>query len=442
MVDKFIIFKMMLGVNVMDIENYLSNFYRGTKNPSLAGIKYLMDKFDNPQDKMKSIHIAGTNGKGSVTEMITNVLIKEGYTVGKFISPHLIHYNERISVNNIHISDVKMCNLINKIKPIVDEYNLENDIPITFFELITAIAFLYFEECKCDFIVLETGLGGLYDCTNIIKNPIVSVITSIGYDHMHILGNSLPEIAFQKAGIIKDNSHTVVFDGEPEVNHVFITQCKKKNNILHVINKFNILNYSFDDDFQYFDYKNYKNMSINLKGKIQVHNACLCIEVFDIMNILGYHVSKESIKNGLKTVIHKGRMDKLCDNPIIIFDGAHNEQAIKNLQDMVKMYYPKKKRTYIISILKRKDYDKMLKLISEDKEATFVLTSGNEQGNFATSDELYECMKKYVDEDKIFRRKLEDALNATMYSSVDSINFVIGSFYTYGTVVDSLKKLG
>ncbi len=424
----------------MDIERYLSNFFKGTKNPSLKAMKFLMEEFRHPEDDLKIIHIAGTNGKGSVTEMITNVLIKEGYTVGKFISPHLIQYNERISVNNNNISNIEMEKLINKINPSIEKYNSQNDIPVTLFELETTMAFLYFKEKKCDFVVLETGLGGLYDCTNIINNPLVSVITSIGYDHMHILGNTLSEIAYQKAGIIKENSNTVIFNQEPDIDNVFITECKNKNNILHIINKSDISNYSFDNNFQYFDYKNFKNIIINLKGRVQVQNACLCIEVFKILNELGYHVNSESIQIGLKTVIHRARMEQINDKPIIIYDGAHNEPAIKNLQDMIKMYYTKMKRVYIISILKRKDYNKMLKLIAEDKEAVFILTSGNNSETYASSDELYECMKQFADINKIYKKSLDDAIDEAMNSDLSTANFIIGSFYTYGTVIDIIKN--
>ena len=424
----------------MDIEKYLSNFFKGTKNPSLKAMKFLMDEFKHPENKLKAIHIAGTNGKGSVTEMITNVLINEGYTVGKFISPHLIHYNERISVNNNNISNIEMENLINEINPAIEKYNSTSDVPITLFELETTMAFLYFEQKKCDFVVLETGLGGLYDCTNIINHPLVSIITSIGYDHMHILGNTLPEIAYQKAGIIKPNSHTVIFESLPDVDNVFINKCKNENNVLHIIRKSDIENYYFDNNFQYFDYKNLKTIAINLKGKVQVQNACLCLETFDILNELGYHVGIKNIQKGLRTVIHKGRMEQLYDNPIIIYDGAHNEPAIKNLQDMIKMYYTKMKRVYIISILKRKDYNKMLKLIAQDKEAIFILTSGNNPETYASSDELFECMKQFTETDKIHKKRLNDAIEEAINSNIDTVNFVIGSFYTYGTVIDILQK--
>lgn len=424
----------------MNIEKYLSNFFKGTKNPSLKAMKFLMDEFKHPEDKIKAIHIAGTNGKGSVTEMITNVLIKEGYIVGKFISPHLIHYNERISVNNNNISNTEMEELIDKINPAIKKYNSISDVPITLFELETTMAFLYFEQKQCDFVVLETGLGGLYDCTNIINRPLVSIITSIGYDHMHILGKTLPEIAYQKAGIIKQNSHTVIFEEQPEIDNVFISECKRKNNILHIVKEVDIFNYFFDDNYQYFDYKNLKKITVNLKGKVQIKNACLCIETFNILNELGYHVDIINIQKGLSTVIHKGRMEQINDNPIIIYDGAHNEPAIKNLQDMVKMYYKKKKRVYIISILKRKDYNKMLKLIAQDKEAIFILTSGNNSETYASSDELFECMKQFTQIDKIYKKNLNDAIKEAINSNINTVNFVIGSFYTYGTVIDIIQK--
>lgn len=328
----------------MDVEKYLSNFFKGTKTPNLKGMKFLMDELSHVENDLKIIHIAGTNGKGSVTEMITNVLIKEGYTVGKFISPHLVHYNERISINNNNITNAEMEKLINEIKPIMDKYNSKNEIPITFFELVTTMSFLYFKQKQCDLVVLETGLGGLYDCTNIINHPLVSIITSIGYDHMHILGDTLPKIAFQKAGIIKPNSHTVIFESQQDVDNIFIEKCNKENNIIHTIKNVDIKNYHFDDLFQYFDYKNLKNIKINLKGNVQVKNACLCIETFNILNKLGYNISIINIKEGLSSVIHKGRMEKLNNEPLIIYDGAHNEPAIKNLQDMVKMYYSKMKK--------------------------------------------------------------------------------------------------
>lgn len=424
-----------------DVNEYLKNFYKGTKNPSLKAMKYFMSKYDNFENKMKFIHIAGTNGKGSCTEITANILQKQGYKVGKFLSPHLIRYNERISINGKEISDEEMLNLIEELKPLIEDYNKIEDVNITLFELETTMALLYFYRNNVDFVVLETGLGGLYDCTNIITKPLVSIITSIGYDHMHILGNTLAEIAYQKAGIIKDDSNTVIFESIPEVDNVFINQCKEKNNKLHIVRELDISNYRFDSNFQYFDYKDLKELNINLKGKIQIKNAGLCVETMRIINELGYEVTNQSIRDGLRTVIHKGRMEQLNDKPIIVYDGAHNEPAIKNLQDMVKMYYSNYKRVYIISILERKDYDKMLKLLSEDTDAKYVLTSGNNPESYATSDELYECMKKYTAKENISKNNIENAIEDAMNGDLDVVNLVVGSFYTYGTVVDKIEEI-
>lgn len=426
---------------MIEVNDYLKNFYKGTKNPSLKAMQYFMDIYDNFEKQMKFIHIAGTNGKGSCTEITSNILVKQGYKVGKFLSPHLIRYNERISINGEEISDKEMLNLIEELKPLIDKYNEKEEVNITLFELETTMALLYFYRNNVDFVILETGLGGLYDCTNIITKPLVSIITSIGYDHMHILGNTLPEIAYQKAGIIKKNSNTVIFEQLPEVDNIFVIECKRKNNNLHIVKKTDISNYTFNNEFQYFNYKNIDNLKINLKGKIQIQNASLCIETVKVLSELGYNITIENIKKGLKTVVHRGRMEQLNNKPVIVYDGAHNEPAIHNLQSMVKMYYNDFKRVYIISILKRKDYSKMLKLLAEDANALYVLTSGNDSNNYATSDELYECMKEYVQTDKICKKSLDDAIVQAMNNKSDTANFIVGSFYTYGTVVDKIEEI-
>ena len=426
---------------MINVEEYLNNFFKGTKNPSLKAMEYFVNNYNNFDENMKFIHIAGTNGKGSCTEMISNILIKQGYKVGKFISPHLIRYNERISINGKEISNNEMSDIIEELKPKIENYNKKEKVNITLFELETIMALLYFYRNNVDFVVLETGLGGLYDCTNIIKKPIVSVITSIGYDHMNILGNTLTEIAYQKAGIIKNNSNTVIFEQNSEIDEVFINECKIKNNNLHIVKKSDISNYKFDNKFQYFDYKEIKNLSINLKGKVQIQNASICIEVMKILNENGYKVSMDNIREALRTVIHKGRMEELNSQPLIVYDGAHNEPAIRNLQDMVRMYYNNFRRIYIISILNRKDYKTMLKLLSEDLNATFVLTSGNDEDRYASKEELFEYMKKILGTNKIYKKNLKDAIVDAMNSEHNTVNLIIGSFYTYGTVVEEIEKM-
>lgn len=426
---------------MMDIENYLKNFYKGTRKPTLKTMKYFMDKYNSFDKQMKFIHIAGTNGKGSCTEIISNILIKQGYKVGKFLSPHLIKYNERISINGKEITNEEMEKLINELNPLINSYNEKEESKVTFFELETIMALLYFYRNNVDFVVLETGLGGLYDSTNIITKPLVSIITSIGYDHIQMLGNTLQEIAYQKAGIIKEESNTVIFEQIPEVERVFQKECEKKNNNLYIVKNEDISNYSFDNKFQTFNYKNIKNLKINLKGKIQTQNASICIEAIETLKRLGYVITEESIRNGLKSVVHKARMEQLNSLPLIIYDGAHNEPAIKNLQEMIQMYYKDYAKVYIISILKRKDYKNMLKLLSQDKHASFILTSGNDPNRFTNAEELYEYIKKYIPEEKLYIKSLKNALEYIMKNNLNAINFVVGSFYTYGDTIKILREI-
>ena len=421
----------------MNVEQYLSTFFKGTKDPTLNAMKYFMEEFDYPEKDLKFIHIAGTNGKGSVAEMMNNILIKCGYKVGKFISPHLSKYNERISINSKNITDEEIEKLILKIKPKIDKYEKENNHKVTFFELETTMAILYFYENKCDFVVLETGLGGMYDCTNVV-NPLVSIITSVGYDHMQILGNTLEEIAEQKAGIIKENSETIyVEQNETKVNEIIKNTCEEKNNTLHLIKKEDISNYSYDNNFQKFDYKNYKDILINLKGEKQIYNASICLECIEMLKDKSYEIDEKSVREALKTVIHKGRFETINENPLIIYDGAHNKPAIENLVNTINMYYKKEKKVYIISILKRKDYKTMLKILLKDEDGIFIFTDGNDKEKYEEKEELLRIAKENTSNKNLFTMDLKDAINlATTYK--DSVTFIVGSFYIYGTVIDEI----
>lgn len=424
----------------MDIEKFFSKFYKGSKDLKLEAMYYFMQKYGNPEKKLKIIHVAGTNGKGSCVEMISNVLTSAKYKVGKFISPHLIKVNERICIGNTEISNAELEELITELMPEIEEYNKSHIHNISYFELEIIIAILYFYRKKCDFVVLETGLGGLHDSTNIV-HPIVSVITSIGYDHMHLLGNTLQEIAVQKAGIIKENSNTVFVSQEKEINKIIEDTCKAKNNILHLINEQDITNYSYNYNYQKFDYKNYKDILVNLKGKKQVYNAATCIESIEILKNKGYKITEENIKNGLKTVVHKARFEKLHDNPTIIYDGAHNKSAIYNLKDTINMYYKESKKVFIISILKRKDYHGMLEeLLSQYKDAIYIFTNGNDKEKYVQGEILADTAKNIVKNANVQVKEIEDAIEYTIKNYKGYTIFVIGSFYVYGNVVNKLKE--
>ena len=422
-----------------NVQEYLLNFYRGTKNPTLNGMEYFMDEFNHPERNLKVIHIAGTNGKGSSAEMITNILINAGYKVGKFIGPHLIKYNERISIQNKNISDIEIEELIEIIQPKIDKYNKISETKVTLFELLTTMAILYYYENNCDFVVLETGLGGLYDCTN-IADSLISVITSIGYDHMHILGNSLIEIAENKAGIIKENSDTIfALSEDNDVNNKIEETCKIKNNKLHVVDIKDIKNYSYNEKYQKFDYKEYKEILVNLKGEKQLLNSSIAIECMKVLKEKGYIISDEAIRDGLKTVIHKARFETINNKPLMIYDGAHNKPAVENFINSVNMYYKNHEKVYIVSILKTKDYKTILKDLLKDYKSTFIFTSGNNKDKYVSKEELLESAKMYTENKSLYCYELEDAIDIVKEKYEKNVIFFVGSFYIYGTVIDKLK---
>ena len=430
---------------ITDIPKYLSQFYQGTKNPNLETMKYFTKKLNHPENEYKIIHIAGTNGKGSVTEMVCRVLIEQGYTVGKYMSPHLIKFNERICVNNVQISDEELLEFINKMEPLINDCNLHFGKPPTFFEITTTLALWYFKIKKCDFVVLETGLGGTYDCTNIV-NPVVSIINSISYDHMSILGNTLPEIAENKAGIIKPNSNTVYMSQEKEVDDVIKKHCISQNNSLHLLKQDDITNYSYTQEYQTFTYKNYKNININLKGIKQVKNAALTLECMNILSDLGYKLEEEKTRKALRNVVHKGRFEQISTNPTIIYDGGHNEEAIKNFKHSVEMYYKDAKKVYLICSLKSKDHKTILKELLEDINATFIVHDGikSSEGktlNFTSKEVLYDEALNINKNANVFKMDLLDSLKYVEQNFKDRVVFIIGSFYIYGTVVDYLANL-
>ncbi len=421
----------------MNIEEYLSKFDKFTKDPSLDAMNFIMSKFDNPHKKLKCIHVAGTNGKGSVCEMINNCLVSAGYKVGKFVSPHLIKFNDGICINNIQISNEEVGEILNPLSKVIEEYNASHEIPVKWFEVITSLVFIYFYKNKCDFAIIETGLGGITDCTNIIE-PLASVITKIGYDHVDILGDTIEKIATHKAGIIKKNSETV-FVYQNDAIDVIKNKCEKENNILHLINKDEIQNYSFNNELQKFTYKNYENIEINLRGKVQTLNASECLETLNILKQKGYEISEEAIRKGLKTVIHKARMEQIYTNPTIIFDGGHNESAIQNLKQNIKQYYSETKRIYIISILKTKDHNKIIEELSEDKDSIFYFTDGIQERPYVPAKELKKEAEKYINKDKIYEMKLEQELNNVVQKNKNATIFIIGSFYVYKKVMELLK---
>lgn len=416
----------------MNIQEYINNLTNGKADDlSVKRMKKIMKLLGNPQDNLKFIHITGTNGKGSCIEMLNSILVKSGLKVGKFISPHLTCYNERISINGKNIKDEEIQNIYEKIQLFIEKENLE----ISYFEFFTVISFMYFYQQKVDIVLIEVGVGGLYDSTNII-NPMISVITSVGYDHTQILGKTIEEIAIQKAGIIKQCSEIVYMEQEPKIDNIIIQTCKEKHSTLHMISKLEIKNLKFEDSKEIFDYRKYHNMEINLRGKRQIQNATIVLECCDILKNKGYCITEDSIRQGLKTVIHKARFETIYENPTIIFDGGHNEQAIQNLKETINIYYGKTKKIYVISVLKSKDFKTILDDVMEDGNI-YIFTNGNDENRYVENYLMYDYAKQISQNVEVYKMELEEAIRFCE-KKTDCVSFVIGSFYIYNDVINIL----
>ena len=429
----------------MDINEYLKQFDKFTKDPTLEAMYFLLEKFDNPQNKVKIIHVAGTNGKGSVCEMLNRILVDSKYTVGKFISPQLIKFNETITVNDKEISDDEISKILEKLSIYIDEYNLNHEIKVKWFEVITSVALIYFAQKKCDFVILETGLGGTTDCTNVV-NSMISIIVSVGLDHVDILGNNIVDIAKHKAGIIKNNSDVIYLrrENDKEVLDVIENKCKSTNNKLHLVTKEDCLDYKYDRNLQYFTYKNLKDIPVNLKGKKQIYNSTICLKAVEILREKGYKIENTIIINSLKNVIHRARFEKLLDNPEIIYDGAHNKPAIENLIETIDQYYLDKEKAFVVSILGTKDYKTIIKmLVQKYNNDEFYFTDGVSDRKFIDSSELMKVAKENNENGIYNSGELVKTIEKVTkkYRNSNKIIFIIGSFYIYKEVVDTIDKI-
>lgn len=417
----------------MLLDDFLSNFIQTTDYPTLDAMYYMMHELGSPEKNLKFIHVAGTNGKGSICEMLNQILIFSNYRVGKFISPHLFESNESICINNIKISDEEFLEYKDIFEKLSQDYFSKTGRQVTRFEILTSLAILYFSKQNCDIVILEVGLGGLYDCTNIV-NSLISVFGSIGLDHTAILGNTLEEIAVQKAGIIKENSNTVIF-AQPALP-VIKEVCKNKNSSLNIITDNDISNYSFNNEYQYFDYLDYKNITLNLKGKKQIENATIAIKCIQILNKNGFNIESKDIFDGLKNIVHPARFEKIFDMPTIIFDGAHNENAMANFIQTVSTLYPNEEKTFLVSMITTKDYKAVLNiLLSNFDNCKFIFTDGTNENKFFKGKILYDYAKHLNTSNTLECLTFENGIKELN----SKVNFIVGSFYVYEKAKELLK---
>ena len=402
--------------------------------PGLARITELLGKMGNPQNATKYVHIAGTNGKGSTAAMTASILRKAGYCTGLYTSPFIYQFGERMQVNGEMISDEELIEITEYVKPLADSMT---ESP-TEFELTTAIGFEFFKRRKCDIVVLEVGLGGLLDATNVIGCPEVAVITNIGLDHTDILGNTLEEIAFNKAGIIKENGHAVIYRGTPGVEKVFEDTCREKNTQLKKANFDGLKLKSHDLFEQVFDCGDYKDIHLPLLGDHQLHNAAVVLAVAETLQEIGWKISKENIYDGIRDVSWPGRFDIVCRDPLFIIDGGHNPQCLEALVKNIQDYLAGRRVIALTGVLADKDYGDMYKPVMPYIEQFVCVTPPNPRRLMAA--ELAQHLQNVGAKATACDTIPQGVKKAIELAGSDGVVLCFGSLYTIGDIRNALPE--
>ncbi len=358
--------------------NYIHSIdWRGSR-PGLSRVSELLDKLGNPQDGLKFIHVGGTNGKGSFCAMMASVLKEAGLKTGLFTSPYIEFFNERMMINGEPISNGELAEVTSQVREFADSM-ID---PPTEFELITAVAMLYFKRNKCDIVVLEVGLGGRLDATNIIKDPILSVITGIALDHTAILGDTIEKIASEKAGIIKPGCPvllgcTSADNDQKTVEKVILNKAEQCGSEFYKTDISSLSLKSATINGTVIDYAGYSDIKIPLLGLYQQKNAANVLGALDILVKLGYNIDQSAVFNGISKTVWKARFERISDDPLIFFDGSHNPQGITEAVRSIKQYFGENKVIIVTGVMADKNYSEMVSMISSIASEVFTLTPDN-----------------------------------------------------------------
>ena len=346
--------------------------WKGSKL-GLDRTRELLGKLDGPQKELKFIHIAGTNGKGSTAAMLSSILEEAGYRVGLYTSPFINRFNERMQVNHQPIPDEELAALTEYVRPHADAMA---DSP-TEFELITALAMVWFARQKCDIVVLEVGMGGELDSTNIIDVPEAAVIAAMGLDHVKELGPTMADIARAKAGIIKEGGRVVSYGGNPEADEVIAAVCRARNASLCQPDFSAIVPGDFSLEGQTFSYKGWRGLRIPLVGAYQMNNAAVVLETVEVLRQRGWSVSDEAVRKGLADTRWPARFEVLRRDPVFIVDGGHNPHGIRATAESLSRLFPGRKITFVTGVMADKDVEHILGLIVPLAEQFFTVRPDN-----------------------------------------------------------------
>lgn len=404
--------------------------------PGLGRTQELLEKMGNPEKKLKFVHIAGTNGKGSTAAMTASILRKAGYRTGLYTSPYIYRFHERIQVDGVEISDEDLTEITEYVKPLADSMAQSP----TEFELVCCIAFEYFYRKKCDIVVLEVGMGGAWDATNVIEVPEVAVITNIGLDHTEYLGDTVEKIAETKSGIFKPHGHGVVYRSTPSVEAVYERVCAERDVSLRKADFEGLVLKAHTLEGQVFDCGSRKNLVLPLLGDHQLHNASVVLSIADTLIGEGWKISEQNIYDGIRDVRWPGRFDIVCRKPLFIIDGGHNPQCIEALVKNIRDYLAGKKVIALTGVLADKDYADMYKPVMPLIDRFVCITPPNPRK--LEAEQLARYLRQAGAQAQASESILDGVKKAMELAGEDGVVLCFGSLYSIGGIRDALKDLG
>ena len=402
----------------------------------LERIIHICKKLGDPEKNLKIIHVGGTNGKGSVCRFLQSILSLNGYKVGVYTSPHLQRFSERFLIDNKEISQNDVALLSEKIKPIIDEMVKNNYTP-TFFEIVTAMAFQYFSDIKVDYAIIEVGLGGRYDATNIV-DPIITVITNVSLEHQNILGKNIEDIAFEKAGIIKKSIPvTTATDGK--TLDIIQKVATENNSPITIVDNSSWKKTSGGVDWQGFlingSLKDY-NVKTLIPGEFQGKNIAVSLSTIETLQMNGIYITDESIIEGIEKTTNPGRMEIVSFEPIILLDGAHNIDGIKSLKKTLKDDFVYERLNLVFGILSDKNVQEMLDIITPIADTIILTKSHNNRA--CSPSKLKEMI---TERDVVVMDEISKAIDyAKKISNKQDLICITGSLFTVGESKDYLDK--
>ena len=434
-------------MNYEEALNFIHSTYTFGEKIGLENITRMMNYLDNPQKDLKFIHIAGTNGKGSTSTMLSYILRESGYNTGLYISPYLEEFTERIQINNNPIDKQLLADLTVKVKAVVERIDSEGHQYPSEFEVVTAIAMLFYKHVKADIVVLETGMGGRFDATNIIDSNEAAVITSISYDHMLYLGDTLEAIAFEKAGIVKPNGDVSLYcEITGNVLSVFEEKASEQHATVHPSSIDDIELISADVNGQVLKYNrkdsllDLEEFTLSLLGEHQIKNVLNVLNTCEILKAKGYSITSDSITKALAEVKFTGRFEIMHKNPIIVIDGGHNIEGINAFVENIEKYFGGEKVVLFYGMLNDKQVDESLAQLTKIAKTIFTLTPFDKRA--VPAEEMASFIQQnYPGIEAKALAKFSDIENHIDFSKEDEIYAFTGSLYMIGEARTNLTKI-